>query len=298
MRQFKISEKFTPRLTRSSGDYMNEVERYPMMSPEKEAEIGYLAAAGDKEAMDKLVKANLRFVLSVAKMYSSSPEDYADLVAAGNIGLVEASGKFDPTRGFKFISFAVWHIRKEMLSHMSEAKKLVRLPMNQIGVLRAMREASNEISMREGRDATFDEAFASIKEKKDKYKTLRRDALFSATVADYRPSSFSNPISSESDSMTLLDIIESGEKSSDDSVLQNDFNRILNDLIDNLSLMEKDIVFRRHGVGEYDGDPHSFPDMGKIYSMSGENIRVKYQKAMRKLKIQAKRLSIKEHDIF
>jgi RNA polymerase primary sigma factor len=298
MRQFKISEKFTPRLTRAASDYLNEVERYPMMSAEKEAEVAFLAASGDKEAKNKLVESNLRFVLSVAKMYSSNPEDYIDLVAAGNIGLVEAADKFDPTRGFKFISFAVWHIRKEMLSHLSDSSKLVRLPLNQVGVLRAMRNASNEIAMSEGRDATFDEAFLAIKEKNEKYKSLRRDALFSATLADYKPSSFSNPVSSDSDSMTLLDIIKSDAVEPDSEILQNDFSKMVIDLAETLLPLERDIVYRRHGLFDYDGEPQGFPEIGRAYGHSGENVRCKYMKAMRKLKVQARRLSIKHHDIF
>lgn len=297
MRQFKISDKFTPRLTRASSDYLNEVEGYKMMSADEEAEVAYLAAEGDEKAKMKLVESNLRFVLSVAKMYSSNPEDYADLVAAGNIGLVDAASKFDPTRGFKFISFAVWHIRKEMLAHLSESKKLVRLPLNQINVLRAMRNESNQIAMQEGREATFDEAFDSIREKNDKYKSLRRDALFSATIADNIPKSFSNPLSDEGDSSTLLDVIEADVEETDSGVLQNDFIKMVNKLSDSLLPLERDIVFRRHGVGEYD-EAQSFPDIGKCYGMTGESMRVKYQKAMRKLKLQARRLSIKEHDVF
>jgi RNA polymerase primary sigma factor len=297
MRQFKISDKFTPRLTRASSDYLNEVEGYKMMSADEEAEVAYLAAEGDEKAKMKLVESNLRFVLSVAKMYSNNPEDYADLVAAGNIGLVDAASKFDPTRGFKFISFAVWHIRKEMLAHLSESKKLVRLPLNQVNVLRAMRNESNQIAMQEGREATFDEAFNAIREKNDKYKSLRRDALFSATLADNRPKSFSNPLSDDNDSSTLLDVIEADVDAADSGVLQNDFSKMVDDLAKALLPLEKDIVFRRHGVGEYD-EPQSFPEIGKAYGTSGENMRVKYQKAMRKLKTQTRRLSIKEHDVF
>ena len=131
MRQFKILERLTPRTTRASSSYLNDVERIQMVSPEKEAELGFLAKNGDTVARDLLVTANLRFVLSVAKMYARSPEDYGDLVAAGNVGLVDAATKFDPSKGFKFISYAVWHIRKEMLAHLSDNSRLVRIPINQ-----------------------------------------------------------------------------------------------------------------------------------------------------------------------
>ena len=168
MRQFKISDKLTPRMTKAAGSYLGELEKTKLISPEREVELARLAASGDENARNELVTANLRFVVSVAKMYASNPDDFSDVVAAGNMGLIEAAEKFDPTRGFKFISFAVWYIRKEMINYLNENSRTIRIPINQGAILRDLMKAGNEISMREGREATFDESYEEMIEKNEK----------------------------------------------------------------------------------------------------------------------------------
>ena len=297
MRQFKISERLTPRMTKASSSYLNDVEKTHPLAPEKEAEIAWKAASGDMEARDTLVRANLRFVLSVAKMYAHSPEDYADLVAAGNIGLVEAASKFDPSRGFKFISYAVWHIRKEMLCHLSENNRTVRLPLNQINAIKKMMDVGNQISTKMGRDATFEETFEQIKKDNPKLNSLREDVLRKAMYADIRPASFNNPLSSDSTD-TLLDIYDGGAVATDSRAVGDGVNQMLENLTSELGYEAREIVLRRHGVANSTGEPEGFREIGADLNLTGEAVRMRYKKAMKIMLIKARKYNYSIADVF
>jgi len=162
MRQLKIAERLTQR-TPNIDRYFNELSIDDTLTADQEFEVATRAAAGDKAAINKLVKANLRFVISVAKQYASTGEVLSELIAQGNMGLVEAAKKFDPSRGFKFISFAVWYIRKDIMQYFQNLKSTVRTPTN-ISLLRnKFNDASAILSTRLGRNATDDEALEEIR---------------------------------------------------------------------------------------------------------------------------------------
>jgi RNA polymerase primary sigma factor len=300
MRQIKVNkEAFTPRTTRASALYLKEVDRIKMMDPQKEAEIAFLANNGDEEAKLKLINANLRFVLTVAKNYAKDPEDFSEIVAVGNVGLVEAASLFDPSRGFKFISFAVWHIRKEILKHLSDNGRTVRIPTNQINTIKAMREVSNQISMKEGRNATFEETVEEVK-KLDKFARIKIDIIHNALGADSRPSSFDKPLGDEAGSSTLIDIMDSGEYYSDIETETNQSNSILLKLTETLNSLETEIVLRRHGIYPYDQVEESFTqiahDMGM--GLTSECLRIKYRSAIKKMFDCDQKLNYKMEDIF
>ena len=186
MRQFKISERLTPRNSKSAMMYLTEVERTKVLDPETEVKIANLAAAGDKKARELLVTSNLRFVLSVAKMYAFKSEDFVDLVSAGNEGLYEASGKFDPTKGFKFISFAIWYIRKEMIKFLAENSRTIKIPTNQSQSIKTISETSGSLSSIEGRDVSNEEALEYLKETNPKFKNsdlIVRPSAFTSVEA-------------------------------------------------------------------------------------------------------------------
>lgn len=299
MRQIKVNkEAFTPRTTRASALYLNEVDRTKIMDPQKEAEIAFLAYNGDEEAKLKLINANLRFVLTVAKNYAKDPDDFAEIVAVGNIGLVEAASLFDPSRGFKFISFAVWHIRKEILKHLSDNGRTVRIPTNQINTLKAMRDVSNEISMKEGRNATFEETVEEIK-KHEKFSRIKTNIIHNAIGADCRPSSFDTPLGDELGSGTLIDIMDSGEYYSDIETETNQSNFVLLKLTESLDSHETEIVLRRHGISPYDDAEESFTqiahDMGM--GLTSETVRLRYKAAIKKMTKYAQKLNYKMSDI-
>lgn len=300
MRQIKVNkEAFTPRVTKASALYLNEVDKTRVMDPQKEAEIAFLAYNGDEEAKLKLINSNLRFVLTVAKNYARDPEHYAEIVAVGNIGLVEAASIFDPSRGFRFISFAVWHIRKEILKHLSDNGRTVRIPLNQVNTIKAMREAANEISMKEGRNATFEESLDKIK-KLDKFSRIKTSIIHDAIGADSKPTSLDSPLGDEVGSSSLIDIIDSGDCYSDEKIESNQKNSILLKLIEVLDSQEAEIILRKHGIAPYDEQEESFSriaiNMG--VGLTSESIRIKYTRGIRKMGKYAHKLNYKISDIF
>lgn len=293
MRQIKVNkETFTPRITKASGLYLNEVDRTKIMTPEEEAEVAYLASKGDGKARNKLINANLRFVITVAKNYARNPEDFSEIVAVGNIGLVEAAEVFDPSRGFKFISFAVWHIRKQILKHLSDNGRLVRLPQNQIKNMKALSEASNRIFMEEGREANPREAFDLLQSEDDGFSSVRYDNVLCAYSADLKPSSFDNPLSDETGSQTLLDILDSGSYYADEESDRLDSEFKFSELINVLNPMETEIVLRKHSIEPYDNSDSPYVSYSQIsedmgLGVSGEVVRLRYMKAIRKMKFSA-----------
>jgi len=302
MRQIKVNkEVFTPRRTRAGALYLNEVDRTKMISPEKEAEIAFLARSGDENAKELLINSNLRFVLTVAKNYARDPEDFAEIVAAGNVGLVDAASVFDPSRGFKFISFAVWHIRKEILKHLSDNGRLVRLPGNQVNAMKAMGEAANEISMVEGREATVEETIERIKIKNpDRFARIRTDRVYSALKANYKAASLDKPVGNDGDSTaTLLDLINVGYDEPDFEISSSEPGKIVNKLINVLTSKEMEIVFRRHGIEPFAGHEESFSEISENMGVEqcSENVRTKYLTAMKKLKKHAEQMNYKLSDI-
>ena len=300
MRQIKVNkEAFTPRVTKASALYLNEVDRTKVMDPQKESEIAFLAYNGDEEARLKLINANLRFVLTVAKNYAKDPENFAEIVAAGNVGLVEAASIFDPSRGFRFISFAVWHIRKEILKHLSDNGRTVRIPLNQVNTLKAMREVANEISMKEGRNATFEETLDEIK-KLDKFSRIKTGIIHNAIGADSRPSSLDSPLGDEAGSSTLIDIMDSGECYTDERAESNQKNSILLKLTEVLDSNETEIILRKYGVSPYDEAEENYSQIAINMGMglTGETVRLKYMRGIKKMAKYAQQLNYKLSDIF
>jgi RNA polymerase primary sigma factor len=298
MRQFKISDKLTPRMTKAAGSYLGELEKTKLISPEREVELARLAASGDENARNELVTANLRFVVSVAKMYASNPDDFSDVVAAGNMGLIEAAEKFDPTRGFKFISFAVWYIRKEMINYLNENSRTIRIPINQGAILRDLMKAGNEISMREGREATFDESYEEMIEKNEKYSSVKKESIMMSSEADHRLASLTNPLTSNSDSGSLIDIIDSGVEHSDAGLRDGDFKKVIRILSKSLTDIERDIVFWKHGISD-NGNvmEEGFPEIAKRLERTPESIRQKYKKALKKMQAYGRRISLRDYDV-
>lgn len=291
MRQFKKTERFTPRTTKAEDSYLSEVDRNRMISVEEEVELATRIMEGDIEARNKLVNANLRFVLSVAKMYTSDPTEYADLVAAGNIGLIEAAEKFDHSRGFKFISYAVWHIRKEMIYYLTNDSKTVRIPSNKNSLLREMRKKSIEIEMREGRPGTSSEILDALNEDESgtRYGSITMEVgdMERLILSDIRPTSFDAPLSSEEGSGNLYDVTASGEDIKPEDT--DGMIYFLDEIMKNLSDREKTVVRMRHGIDDLIGHRKSFKEIGDFFKVSPETARGSYIKALRKMKNKARK---------
>jgi len=162
MKQLKITQRITDRESRSLSAYLNEVRNYPQVTPDEEVDLGRRIKQGDEVALEKLVNANLRFVVSVAKQYQGYGLTLSDLINEGNMGLIKAAKRFDETRGFKFISYAVWWIRQSILQSISSNSRLVRLPLNKMDEVRKVQEASARLSQKMGREPSVKEIAADL----------------------------------------------------------------------------------------------------------------------------------------
>ena len=296
MRQFKVTERITPRSGRAVSIYYTEVERYPIVTPKEEVELANRIQNGDLEARNRLATANLRFVITVAKMYTHDPEIFNDLVAVGNIGLIEAAEKFDPSRGFKFISFAVWHIRKEMLKYLGESTRLVRIPQNKTNELRAILDAAAKLTMNLGRDATMDEVLEHLREINDpRIKTVDSNIIRDAMEADKKPASLDMHFDSSNpgDSGTLHDILPSTDFKTDEFANQESMKSLVERLTGSLTPLQRQIVLRKHGVGSDIGMEESYSSIGMDLDMSGERVRQIYTKAIRILHSKARKSGFK-----
>lgn len=298
MRQFKITERITTRNGRASQLYNQDLNRREVIPPDEELKIATLAAQGDKSAQDKLVEANLRFVVSVAKMYSHDPIVIEDLIQVGNIGLIEASQKFDPTLGFKFISFAVWHIRKEMINHLGQTSRMIRLPLNKGQLLKHIRESQSNLASHLGREATLEEILKDLKKRNVKLaKTLDLDTLFLTIEADQKHSSLDLQMGKDDSNATLLDIVWD-----DDDIFDTDFSSdtrafYVNKLFSKLSERERYVIKQAYGLGK-NGFTRSFGPIADDLGLSQEQVRIIHQKAIKRLRIFARNMGIDSSKIF
>ena len=266
--------------------YLREVDKTKPMTSDKEYEVAVLAQAGDESARATLVSCNLRFVISVAKKYSRDPDLVLDLIAVGNLGLIEASKKFDPHKGFKFISFAVWHIRKEMLEFLCKHGKTIRIPQSQLGVLNKVNEIRTKIYTEHAREATDEEILEYVRANYKSAAGLEMSTLKDVIMSDFSMFSLDKPIGENEDS-TILDVYDSGDSTPEQIMTQNSQIQWVNVLMKALTPVEQDIVRRRHGIGLVCAS--EFSTIGEYYEWTGEQVRLKYTRAIRKMQIWARR---------
>ena len=302
MRQFKVTERITPRSSKSISSYYTEVERFSTITTQEEVELAIRIQGGDMVARNKLATANLRFVISVAKMYGGTgdPEMFNDLIAAGNIGLIEAAEKFDHSRGFKFISFAVWHIRKEMLKHLGDNTRMVRIPQNKTSELRVIMEATNMLTSELGRDATLEEVMEYVHKTGDthgKSLSINSSNIMSVLNADRKHASLDAPFKNDgSNDSTMHDTLASDINSADSFCVAENMEGMTKLLTANLSPIAKSIVLRRHGIGG--GFEESYGSIGHELGMSSERLRQIYMKALKIINLRVRRLKLNGDDIF
>jgi RNA polymerase primary sigma factor len=293
MKQLAIKNQITERQDQSFATYLREIARLPMLSADEEAALGLRAQQGDQKAIDLLVKGNLRFVVSVAKQYQHFGVPLNDLVGQGNIGLIKAAGKFDPTRGFKFISYAVWWIRQTITASISEYLRQIRLPSNCEAAIVEYNKTRDVLEQKLGREPSIDEVLDHIpvligqqgpnKEgnfKKSKF-DLKRNKVELITTS-YKPVSLDTPIKQES-TFTLHDTLSNAEATNEMLTLDKDMERErLFDVLKTLSPLENKILTLRFGL---DGEgQRSYDEIGIGVDLTGERIRQIQQKALRKLK--------------
>ena len=284
MRQLKISKSITNRESASLDKYLQEIEHEELLTTDEEVELAQRIRKGDKRALERLTKANLRFVVSVAKQYQNQGLSLPDLINEGNVGLIKAAEKFDETRGFKFISYAVWWIRQSILQAIAEQSRLVRLPLNQVGSVNKITRELNKFEQEHERKPSVDE----IAERVD----LPEDKIADAMKANSRHVSMDAPIADGEDS-SMIDFL-SGDSSNTDrelaiESLKAEVSRILKLLTDK----EQKVLRAFFGI---DGSPEmTLDEIGEKYNLTRERVRQIKEKALRRLRRNTKNKLLKSY---
>lgn len=284
MRQLKISQSITNRESASLDKYLQEIGHEELLTTDEEVELAQRIRKGDKRALERLTKANLRFVVSVAKQYQNQGLSLPDLINEGNVGLIKAAEKFDETRGFKFISYAVWWIRQSILQAIAEQSRLVRLPLNQVGSVNKITRELNKFEQEHERKPSVDE----IAERVD----LPEDKIADAMKANSRHVSMDAPIADGEDG-SMIDFL-SGDSSNTDrelaiESLKAEVSRILKLLTDK----EQKVLRAFFGI---DGSPEmTLDEIGEKYNLTRERVRQIKEKALRRLRHNTKNKLLKSY---
>lgn len=275
MRQLKITKSITNRESQSLEKYLQEIGKVELISPEEEVRLATLIKQGDQRALDRLTKANLRFVVSVAKQYQNQGLSLPDLINEGNVGLIKAAQRFDETRGFKFISYAVWWIRQSILQSLAEQSRIVRLPLNKVGLTNRIQKAYSLLEQQYEREPSAEE-LAEVLE-------MDIEEVTSTLGINARHVSMDSPLS-EGEENTLMDVLENPNAEKTDGELE--YNESLKTEIDRslktLTERQKEVICFFFGIGV--DHPMSLEDIGEKFSLTRERVRQIKDKAITKLK--------------
>jgi len=272
MRQLKISKSITNRDSESLEKYLVEIAKEGMINLEEEVQLAQRIRQGDQKAMEKLVKANLRFVVSVAKQYQHQGLSLPDLINEGNVGLIKAAQKFDETKGFKFISYAVWWIRQSILQAIAEQSRIVRLPLNKIGTINKIHKALNLLEQEHQRMPTAEEISILTE--------IPEDKVTDSMSMSSRPVSVDAPLTEGEDS-SLVDIMENKESPSADAKLIGDsLKKEIQRTLSTLSEKERRVIEYFFGIGKKE---MSLEEIGAEIGLSRERTRQIKETALRRL---------------
>ena len=273
MRQLKITKSITNRESASLDKYLQEIGREELVSPEEEVELAQRIRKGDQEALEKLTRANLRFVVSVAKQYQNQGLSLPDLINEGNLGLIKAAEKFDETRGFKFISYAVWWIRQSILQALAEQSRVVRLPLNQVGSLNKINKALSKFEQENERQPSNEELSEMIDVPKEKISdTLRVSGRHVSVDAPFV----------EGEDNSLLDVLPNDDSPMADKGLVNEsLNTEIERALSTLTDREREIIKSFFGIGCQE---MTLEEIGERFGLTRERVRQIKEKAIRRLK--------------
>ena len=274
MRQLKISKQVTNRETASLDKYLQEIGKVDLITADEEVELAQRIKAGDQTALEKLTKANLRFVVSVAKQYQNQGLTLPDLINEGNLGLIKAAKRFDETRGFKFISYAVWWIRQSILQALAEQSRIVRLPLNKIGSINKINKMFAFLEQENERPPSAEEIAKkldmTVNDVKESMKNSGRHVSMDAPLI-------------EGEDSNLYDVLNSGESPNPDKKLLHESLRIeINRALETLTPREADVVKLYFGLGEH--QPMTLEEIGETFDLTRERVRQIKEKAIRRLK--------------
>jgi len=274
MRQLKIIKSITNRNTASLDKYLQEIGREELITAEEEVQLARRIKAGDKQALEKLTKANLRFVVSVAKQYQNQGLSLPDLINEGNVGLIKAASRFDETRGFKFISYAVWWIRQSILQALAEQSRIVRLPLNQVGSLNKIRKVSTKLEQKFERRPSAGEIAKEM--------DVSEHKIDSAMKISTRSVSMDAPIIPDEDTK-LIDLMTPADShGTDEELMQESLRREIERSLSTLSEKERDVINMYYGIGMNHG--LTLEEIGAKFDLTRERVRQIKEKAIRRLR--------------
>ena len=278
MRQLKIIRSITSRDTASLDKYLQEIGREELLSVDEEVELAQRIRQGDERALDRLVCANLRFVVSVAKQYQNQGLSLPDLINEGNVGLIKAAQKFDETRGFKFISYAVWWIRQSILQALAEQSRIVRLPLNQVGSLNKINKAISKFEQDFQRKPSSEELSEIL--------DIDVDKISESVSVNGRHTSLDAPFSDSEDN-SLMDVLTDADAPNTDSSLnQESLSVEVDRALSQLSPRERDILKMFFGIG---GQEMTLEEIALKFDLTRARVRQIKEKAIRRLKGQRSR---------
>lgn len=284
MRQLKITKSITNRDSSSLEKYLQEVGKEDLLTPDEEVELAQRIKKGDKVALEKLTRANLRFVISVAKQYQFQGLSLPDLINEGNLGLIKAAERFDETKGFKFISYAVWWIRQSILQAIAEQSRVVRLPLNKVGSINKLHKAYSKLEQENDRTPTAEELAEMVDLPKEKVeKTLQLSG---------KPLSMDAPFDDDEDG-SLLDVMENGDAPDADGTLMNEsLSREIERTLSVLPEKEKAVIKYFFGLGVPE---MSLEEIGQKLNLTRERVRQIKEKGIRRLRHSSKNKLLKKY---
>ncbi|MEO5649412.1 MAG: RNA polymerase sigma factor RpoD/SigA [Ginsengibacter sp.] len=286
MRQLKISKSITNRESESLEKYLQEIGKVDLITPEEEVQLALLIRQGDQKALDKLTKANLRFVVSVAKQYQSQGLTLPDLINEGNLGLIKAAQRFDETRGFKFISYGVWWIRQSIMQALAEQSRIVRLPLNKVGLTNRIARAYSHLEQEYERTPTTEELA--------NYLEVDVEEVSATMSVAARHVSMDSPLSSGEEG-TLMDVMVNGNADSADKqiMFRDSLRQEIQRSLSVLTLRQKEVICFYYGIGMM--EPLSLEDIGVKYNLTRERVRQIKDKALLKLRTFSKSNLLREY---
>jgi len=274
MRQLKITKSITNRETASLDKYLQDIGKEKLITADEEVQLAQKVKQGDHLALEKLVKANLRFVVSVAKQYQSQGLSLPDMINEGNLGLIKAAKRFDETRGFKFISYAVWWIRQSILQALAEQSRIIRLPLNQVGSLNKIRKATSKLEQELERTPSAEE----IAEKLE----MPYYKINAAKKITTRYISMDAPLKQDDETKFIDVFVSDDTPHTDDTLMRESLAREIQRSLATLTKKERDVIILYYGIGM----PHglTLEEIGAKFDLTRERVRQIREKAIRRLK--------------
>ena len=284
MRQLKITKSITNRESESLEKYLQEIGREELLSTDEEVELAQRIRKGDRRALDRLTKANLRFVVSVAKQYQNQGLSLPDLINEGNVGLIKAAEKFDETRGFKFISYAVWWIRQSILQAIAEQSRIVRIPLNQIGSVNKINRMLNKFEQENERRPSVEE----ISEETD----LPQEKVDEAILVSSRHVSMDAPFADGEDNSLLDIMVNNDSPMADRQLLLESLRAEIASALQTLNERERNVIRAFYGIGCQE---MTLEEIGTKYGLTRERVRQIKEKAIRRLRSNTKNKMLKAY---